>query len=305
MLSTGVDMYSGRREVRAGGEIFSVRAFDEVVALDASYRVLRADARQGSGRGREVRLARLDVFRGGVCADRRRAELKAEARLHGEVAGLPRVVFRFEERDTFTFVTAVPPGVALTELYGRPPLPGRALVAVLRGFALVGRTLEGLHRTGRAHRALRPEVLFASRDRMWLRDAGLAAAPPEAGEGVDAYRAPEQRRAAAGPATGVHQVAGPAIGVHQVAGPAIGVHQVAGPAIGVHQAAGPAIDVHQLAAIAYHLVTGEAPGADPLPVTLLRPEWGRLDEILAAALHPDPRRRPALGDLTAALGRAA
>ncbi|WP_143133885.1 hypothetical protein [Actinoplanes philippinensis] len=265
MLSTGVDMYSRRREVRAGGEIFSVRAFDEVVALDEGYRVLRADARQGSGRGREVRLVRLDVFRGAPGADQRRAELKVEARLHGEVAGLPRVVFRFEERDAFTFATAVPPGVALTELYGRPPLPGRALAAVLRGFALVGRTLEGLHRTGRAHRALRPEVLFASRDRMWLRDAGLAAAPPEAGEGVDAYRAPEQRRAVVGPAT----------------------------------------DVHQLAAIAYHLVTGEAPGADPLPVALLRPEWGRLDEMLAGALHPDPRRRPALGDLTAALARAA
>ncbi|WP_433790619.1 hypothetical protein [Actinoplanes sp. CA-252034] len=265
MLSTGVDMYARRREIRAGSEIFSVRGFEEIVAPDGTCRVLRADARQGSVRAREVRLVRLDVLRGGVGADQWRAGLKAEARLHDEVAGLPRVVFRFEERDALTFATGMPPGVALTELYGRPPWSGRVLGDVLRGLVLVGRTLEGLHRTGRAHRALRPEVLLASRDRMWLRDAGLAAAPPEAGEGADAYRAPEQRRAVAGAAT----------------------------------------DVYQLAAIVYHLVTGEAPVTDPLPVSLLRPEWGRLDETLAAALHRDPGQRPTVAGLTGALSRLA
>ncbi|MEU4157729.1 hypothetical protein [Actinoplanes sp. NPDC026670] len=225
--------------------------------------MLRAEARQGSVRGRDVRLARLEVARRGDCPERRRAELKVEARLHDVVAGLPRVVFRYDEAGSYTFATGMPPGVAITELHGRPPLAGRVLHDVLRGIALVGRTLEGLHETGRAHRALRPEVLLASRDRMWLRDAGLAATPPEAGEGTDAYRAPEQQRAAGGAAT----------------------------------------DVYQLAAIVYHLVTGEAPGPDPLPVARLRPEWDRLDEPLAAALHPDPRRRAALGELIRGLTR--
>jgi hypothetical protein len=257
VLSTGVDMYAKRREIRAGSEIFYVRDIEEISALDGGHRVRRGNARQGSVRSREVRLVRLDVVRGGACAEQRRAELKTEARLHDAIAGLPRVVFRFEEPSAFTFATGMPPGVMLTELHGRPPWPGAVLEDVLRSMALVGRTLRGLHEAGRAHRALRPEVLFASRDRMWLRDAGLAATPPEAGEGAAAYRAPEQRRAAGGAAT----------------------------------------DVYQLAAIVYHLVTGEAPGTDPLPVARLRPEWSRLDEPLAAALHPDPRRRPALDDL--------
>ncbi|MFC4065209.1 hypothetical protein ACFO0C_09710, partial [Actinoplanes subglobosus] len=204
VLSTGVDMYSGRREIRAGNEIFRVRGLEGTVAPDGSFRVVRADARQGSVRSREVRLNRLEVVRAGDCAERRRSELKAEARLHDAVTGLPRVVFRVDEREAFTFATGMPPGVALPELHGRPPWPGPVLADVLRGMALVGRTLEGLHEAGRAHRALRPEVMLASRDRMWLRDAGLATTAVEAGEGPAGYRAPEQRRAPAGGATDLH-----------------------------------------------------------------------------------------------------
>jgi hypothetical protein len=260
--STGVDMYSARREVRAGSEIFHLRSREETVASDGSYRVLRADARQSSTRSRDVRLTRLDVIRAGICAEERRAELKGEARLHDTIPGLPRVLLRVDEPGSFTFATAAPPGADLPELYGRPPYPRAALLTVLRGLAQVARTLEGFHATGKAHRALRPEVLIASRDRLWLRDAGLAATPPAAGEGPAAYRAPEQERAHATPAT----------------------------------------DVHQLAAIVYHLVTGEAPGTDPLPVARLRPEWATaLDPPLLAALRSEPRRRPELRDLTHAL----
>jgi hypothetical protein len=69
--------------------------------------------------------------------------------------------------------------------------------------------------------------------------------------------------------------------------------------------AGPATDVHQLAAIVYHLVTGEAPGPDPLPVVRLRPEWAiALDRPLLAALRSEPRQRPELRDLTHALSGA-
>jgi hypothetical protein len=258
-------MYSARREIRAGSEIFHLRGSEETVASDRSYRVLRADARQASARSRDVRLTRLDVVRPGVCAEERRASLKTEARLHDTIPGLPRVLLRVDEASAFTFATAMPPGAELPELYGRPPYSRPALVAVLRGLPQVARTLEGFHAIGKAHRALRPEVLIASRDRLWLRDAGLAATAPAAGEGPAAYRAPEQELARAGPAT----------------------------------------DVHQLAAIVYHLVTGEAPGADPLPVARLRPEWAAaLDEPLMAALHPVPARRPDLRDLTHALSSA-
>jgi hypothetical protein len=259
-------MYSARREVRAGNEIFHLRDREEFVASDGSYRVLRADARQASARSRDVRLTRLDVIRAGVCAEDRRSQLKGEARLHDTIVGLPRVLLRVDDAPAFTFATAVPPGANLPEVYGRPPYSRAALVAVLRGLPQVARTLERFHAAGKAHRALRPEVLIASRDHLWLRDAGLAATPPAAGEGPAAYRAPEQERAHAGPAT----------------------------------------DVHQLAAIVYHLVTGQAPGADPLPVARLRPEWAAaLDEPLMAALHPVPGQRPDLRDLTHVLSGAA
>ncbi|MEU4619943.1 hypothetical protein AB0G04_08175 [Actinoplanes sp. NPDC023801] len=265
MSSTGVDMYAARREIRAGSEIFHLRGRAETVAPDGSYRVLRADARQASAGSRDVCLTRLDVIRPGICAEERRAGLRNEARLHDSIPGLPRVLLRVDDRAAFTFVTAMPPGAILPELYGRPPYPGAALVAVLRALPHVARTLEGFHATGKAHRALRPEVLIASRDRLWLRDAGLAATPPVAREGPAAYRAPEQNRARATPAT----------------------------------------DVHQLAAMIYHLVTGEAPAADPLPVARLRPEWAAaLDGPLRAALHPDPGQRPHLRDLTHALSGA-
>jgi hypothetical protein len=193
-------MYSARREIRAGSEIFHLRGREETVASDGSYRVLRADARQASARSRDVCLTRLDVVRAGVCAEERRAELKGEARLHDTVPGLPRVLLRVDDAAAFTFATAMPPGAILPELHGRPPYPRAALIVVLRGLPQVARTLSGFHSTGRAHRALRPEVLIASRDRLWLRDAGLAATPPAAGEGPAAYRAPEPERAHAGPA---------------------------------------------------------------------------------------------------------
>jgi hypothetical protein len=149
-------MYSARREVRAGSEIFYLRRREEIVASDGSYRVLRADARQASARSRDVRLTRLDVLRPGVCAEERRSELKGEARLHDTIAGLPRVLLRVDDALAFTFATVVPPGASLPELYGRPPYSRAALVAVLRGLPQVARTLEGFHATGKAHRALRP-----------------------------------------------------------------------------------------------------------------------------------------------------
>jgi hypothetical protein len=252
------------REIRVGREIFHVRRVEETEAPDGSWRLLRADARQATTRSREVRLTRLDMSRPGQAAKRRKAELRDEARLHGETYGLPRVILRVDEAGLFAFATGMPPGSGLLDVYGRPPYPGIALDAVLRGLPQVARTLNDLHSAGKAHRALRPEVLIVSRDRMWLRDAGLAATSPVAGEGPAACRAPEQERP-------------------------------------ILTAPGPATDVYQMAAIVYHLATGEPPGRDPLPPGLLRPALaGELEEPILAALSVDPRRRPSVQDLLGA-----
>lgn len=138
----------------------------------------------------------------------------------------------------------------------------------MRGLAQVGRTLAGLHAIGEAHRALRPEALIAARDRMWLRDAGLAATPPAAGEGPAAYRAPEQDRPG-------------------------------------RVVSGPAVDVYQIAALVHHLATGEPAGRTPAPSALLRTTLaGGLSAPLLAALSADPCRRPTLPALIGAFDRA-
>jgi serine/threonine protein kinase len=112
---------------------------------------------------------------------------------------------------------------------------------------------------------LRPAVIFASHDRLWLRDAGLAATPIAAGEGPPEYRAPEQDRP-------------------------------------ILVAPGPATDVYQLAAIVYHLATGSLPGLDPAPPGLLRPDLSSAwEEPLLAALSSEPDQRPDMMELVHSL----
>ncbi|MEV6344050.1 hypothetical protein [Actinoplanes sp. NPDC051851] len=263
MASGEVDTWAvGRvREMGIGGERY--RLIGTVTeTLGGSYRLLRADARQISTPAREVCLTRLEAAPEAIA---KTAELKVEARLHERVAGLPRLLAREERGGVFSFVTAMPAGAALPAVHGRPPYPIKVLNALVRSIPQLGRTLESLHVSGRAHRALRPEVLIASRDRLWLRDAGLAATPPVAGEGVREYRAPEQERP-------------------------------------LLSQPGPPADVYQLAAIVYHLATGEPAGSDPLRPTLLRPEFvPALEEPVLAALASDPRRRPSLREFLASL----
>jgi hypothetical protein len=246
------------QEVRVGDERFQLRGpVEETEAPDGSYQEQRAGAEPLDGRPRELWLARIEVRRESVAAERRRAEFDDEVRVHETVAGLPPVV----ARDQFAFVTELPAGSPLLTAYGSPPYPGIALDAFLRLLPTVARTLEALHAAGRAHRALRPEVLLASRDRLWLRDAGLAATAVGAGEGPDFYRAPEQDRPLLMPP-------------------------------------GPATDVFQVAAVLFHLATGHAAGVSPPPPSLLRPELTpELDAPLLDALADDPARRPALAVL--------
>ncbi|GGN96421.1 hypothetical protein GCM10010112_87650 [Actinoplanes lobatus] len=253
----------GDREIEIGGSRFRLTGEpEEREAPDGSYRLLRSGARYVTAPSREVRVTRLEI----LAETRKIAELRQEAKLHDTVAGLPRVLIRAETPNSFAFVTASPPGEPLPSAYGRPPYPRIALDTLVRGLPQVARTLEGLHASGRAHRALRPEALIASRDRLWLRDAGLAAMPAVAGEGPAEYRAPEQNRPILTPP-------------------------------------GPASDVYQLAAIVYHLATGEPPGGDPPPPGLLRPELApELEEPLLRALADEMDRRPALGEFVHALG---
>ncbi|MBB3096364.1 hypothetical protein FHR83_004034 [Actinoplanes campanulatus] len=253
----------GDREVEVGGSRFRlVGEPEEQEAPDGSYRLLRSSARYVTAPSREVRVTRLEI----LAETRKVAELRQEAKLHDTVAGLPRVLIRAETPHSFAFVTASPPGEPLPSAYGRPPCPRIALDMLVRALPQVARTLEGLHASGRAHRALRPEALIASRDRLWLRDAGLAATPAVAGEGPAEYRAPEQDRPILTPP-------------------------------------GPASDVYQLAAIVYHLATGEPPGGDPPPPGLLRPELApELEEPLLRALADEMDQRPALGEFVQALG---
>ncbi|WP_250009046.1 hypothetical protein [Actinoplanes sp. M2I2] len=170
----------GDREVSVGQARYRlIGEAEQTEARDGSYRLLRADARQATAPSREVRLSRLEVLGD---AEQRRAELKHEAQLHGTVVGLPKVLAREDRREGFTFITEMPPGAGLSAVYGRAPYPGIILDTLVRLLPQVARTLEGLHAVGKAHRALRPEVLIASRERLWLRDAGLAAVPATAGE---------------------------------------------------------------------------------------------------------------------------
>jgi hypothetical protein len=241
------------RDVIVGVDRFqSSGPVDEFEAPDGSFREERFNVRATDQH--ESRLARIEVLRTGVAVDRRLAEFDDEIGLHRTISGLPRIV----ARDNRAFVARLPAGSPLTTVYGSPPYPGIALDALVRALPTLARTLEALHAAGRAHRALRPEVLFASHGGLLLRDAGLAATAATAGEGPASYRAPEQDRPLLMPP-------------------------------------GPATDVFQLAAILYHVATGQLAGMNPPPPSLLRPGLAaKIDDPLLLALAVEPARRPPL-----------
>jgi serine/threonine protein kinase len=136
------------------------------------------------------------------------------------------------------------------------------LLAGFRGAVLL---LQRLHRLGASHRNLNPEsIVVDATGRFTLRDLGLAVVSFRPGEGPAGFQAPEQLFGARMPRPG------------------------------------PATDVYQLAAIAYHVITGRAPGrgtpparhpALPEPVT----------DVITAALAASPADRPGTRELHAAL----
>ncbi|MEN3615796.1 serine/threonine-protein kinase [Plantactinospora sp. ZYX-F-223] len=258
--------WRGGQEVQLGDACYLIHDPVEVTEPpDRSYREQRASARQLSPPERDVRITRLDILRGDRHTEVRRAQLMLETDLQRTVPGLPRVLATIEDRGQVT-VVADRPGSSLPGVFGAPPYPGVALDALLRALSAVARTLGTLHTSGRAHRALHPVAFLITRDRMLLRDVGLAAVPAATGEGHRDYRAPEQERP-------------------------------------IQQPPGPATDVYQLAAIVYHLATGQAPGfSPPPPPSLLRPELSpSLDDALLAGLASAPGDRPSLADLVTAL----
>lgn len=225
--------------------------------------------------------ADTDFGRDAVAALARERDLLGE--LQRRAGGLPAPVQFVRQESSATLVVTWPlarstglPCPTLAAVGGRAGTTLPALSAdpwrlhrLLTGLGGLCRTLSLLHASGRAHRCLTPSGIVELDDgRLMLRDLGLSARRPWPGEGPPLYQAPEQGRRGSGRAR-----------------------------------PGPWTDVFQLAALTHHLVVGRpaAPG-NPLPLRASGagvPE--ELDDVLRAALAPDPADRPDLRVLRTAL----
>ncbi|MFC0038759.1 hypothetical protein [Actinomadura rayongensis] len=217
-----------------------------------------------------------------------RAELKTLAvereyltRLSGQIAGLPRVLHMETEPDgrTATLAVAWPssrksqePFPALETLLepGGAAMDPFRMFDLFRGLAHLCDTLAALHTHGVAHRRLTPSgIIMCDGGRVKLRDLGLAAREPRAGEGPPDGQAPEQRH-------------------------------------GRGARPGPKTDVYQVAALTHHLLTGRPPAVRaPLPLRRQAPDVpDRISHVLDAALASDPDARPDAAVLGAAFRAA-
>jgi hypothetical protein len=235
---------------------------DVSYAVDRAFRHQRAVARQTAPVQRDVFLHRLDVLRPEPAARAALAQTTAEAELTGRLPGLPAVLTVAADDNRITIIRDLAGSQPLSTVFGGPPYPVVALDALLAGLPSLVHTLTGLHSAGYAHRALHTDALLVdAKGRVRPRDAGLATIPPAPGDGRSPYRAPEQDRP-------------------------------------LLQPPGPSTDVYAIAAIVYHLATGQPPGANPPPPSLLRPDLNPdLDTPLLGALATEPNRRPSLTDL--------
>jgi hypothetical protein len=264
--------WQGGAEYRLGDTAYLLH--DELAerpSLDRSWVWREATADQiGPDAGR-VRLRQVQLLRPVPAAEERRAALRAQAGLLSQLcggAGLPDLVDVFDEPEVITVVTAHPPGRSWAEVFGPFTLPPDRLTAAsaLAAAADLCTALGVLHGRGVSHRALHTGALFVDRgEQCFLRDVGLAAVPPSAGEGEAPYRAPEQMRAP--------------------------------------RAADARTDVYQVAAIVYHTLTTHPPtptGTPPIRATLVGfPE--PVDRALMRALDTDSAQRPDTRSLVDAL----
>jgi hypothetical protein len=209
-----------------------------------------------------------------IIALRREHELLEQ--LNGRHRGLPRPIELVQGDGVSTLIMDWPvtgnrrdPCGTLAEFTPRPgeQVDSWQAATVCRGLAGIGSALSVLHAAQYAHRRLTPGGICWLDDWTFaLRDLGDATRPARPGAGSVGCRAPEQ-----------------------------GLRR--------HAQVGPWTDVFLLAAIAYHLVTGYQPIAEPpLPVRVLAPKLAAgTAEAIDAALSDDPARRPGMDRLVEAL----
>lgn len=229
---------------------------------------------------RPAAFRQLLIRRPGPDADAQAAAIDCQLRLLKRIGGrhgLPALIEGSVSPAEAAVITARPPGRTWREVFGPAgsaparPLDRVTAVGLLTVAAQVADILARLHDAGHSHRALTPDgvVLAGPRGSAALCDIGLAAVPRRPGDGPAEYRAPEQER--------------------------LGLH---GSEVGFRT------DVYRLAAMTYHCLTGRPP-ARGLPAPLRAFGFtvpNALDEVLLAALDPEPDRRPArLGPLASAL----
>ena len=227
-----------------------------------------------TGPSRPAWFRQVLIERPGPRADEHAAAIDAQVRLldqFGGRGGLPRLVKGQVGPAEAAVLCARPAGRSWREVFGPvDALRGRPLRPVTAGLLLTvaahaAAVLIRLHEAGHSHRALVPDgvVLTGDGTGAALRDLGLAAVPRQSGEGPAEYRAPEQER------------------------------------LGFEGAeVGARTDVFRLAAMTYHGLTGRLPALGQA-VSLHAfglPVLANLDEVLRAALDPDPDRRPSLPD---------
>jgi hypothetical protein len=269
--------WDGGCDVRVGERTYRLRRpIEERTAPEGSWTWREATADELGPAPQRVRLREVELHRLSRVGAQIRDGLGAQADVLSLVDGrhgLPRLLGRYDAGGRTMLVTATAAAPTWREVYGpgTAPMDRLTAAAVVTAAAPVCAALAELHRHGYAHRALSPDaiVLLDRHRRGALRDAGMAGFRPLRGEGANGYRTPEQRRG--------------------------------------DNWLGPGTDVYQFAALIYHTLTGRPAGPAPCqPVRAVLAEFPEAaDELLAAALEPDPRRRPrGLGGLARALSEA-
>ncbi len=260
-------LLQGDPEQRTGGDAWVLRTGAAIV-MDAPSRPVWF---------RQVLIRRPDV-----AADAQAAAIAVQAGLleqGGGRHGLPQLVERQVSAAEAAILFARPAGRTWREVFGpvdpdrSRPLDRVTAVGLLVAAERVAGALSRLHDAGHSHRALMPDgvIITGASGLPVLRDLGLAGVRRHPGEGPVEYRAPEQER--------------------------VGFHQ---PEVGSRT------DVYRLAAMTYHCLTGRAPGRLPAALRAFGFDVpADLDEVLLAALHADPDRRPARPDLLVPALRAA
>jgi serine/threonine protein kinase len=273
-LSAGAQVSVGDRAYLVQGEPETEPTPDRTAAL-RQVRALRLGPPHHQVWLRQVTVdVESPAAREEIIALRREHELLEQ--LNGRHRGLPRPIELVQGDGVSTLIMDWPvtgnrrdPCGTLTEFAPRPgeQVDSWQAATVCRGLAGIGSALSVLHAAQYAHRRLTPGGICWLDDWTFaLRDLGDATRPARPGAGSVGYRAPEQgfRR---------------------------------------HAQVGPWTDVFLLAAIAYHLVTGYQPIAEPpLPVRVLVPKLAAgMAEAIDAALSDDPARRPGMDRLVEAL----